>query len=65
MVPRCDLEGFYRPEQCHNGQCWCVDKYGREFDHSRVTATLPDCGQYGNFFIKREGRRIQDTRSLN
>ncbi|CAJ0928637.1 unnamed protein product, partial [Mesorhabditis belari] len=48
FIPRCDLEGFYQPEQCHGGQCWCVDKYGREFDQSRVQGELPDCGQYGS-----------------
>lgn len=47
FLPRCDLEGFYKPEQCHEGHCWCVDRYGREFDKSRVSNTLPDCGQYG------------------
>ncbi|CAI4227450.1 unnamed protein product [Auanema sp. JU1783] len=48
FLPRCDLEGYYRPEQCHGGSCWCVDKYGREFDKSRVEKGLPDCGQYGS-----------------
>ncbi|CAI5448929.1 unnamed protein product [Caenorhabditis angaria] len=48
FLPRCDLEGFYQPEQCHSGQCWCVDKYGREFDQSRVDKQLPDCGQYAS-----------------
>eukprot|EP00081_Caenorhabditis_elegans_P001471 NP_001023099.1 vertebrate proteoglycan TESTican homolog [Caenorhabditis elegans] len=48
FLPRCDLEGFYKPEQCHDGNCWCVDRYGREFDKSRVQNTLPDCGQYAS-----------------
>ncbi|CAJ0601002.1 unnamed protein product [Cylicocyclus nassatus] len=48
FLPRCDLEGFYRPEQCHKGYCWCVDRYGREFDQSRTQGELPDCGQYSN-----------------
>ncbi|VDO39862.1 unnamed protein product [Haemonchus placei] len=48
FLPRCDLEGYYRPEQCHNGYCWCVDRFGREFDHSRTKGELPDCGQYSN-----------------
>ncbi|WKY05150.1 hypothetical protein Q1695_005848 [Nippostrongylus brasiliensis] len=48
FLPRCDLEGYFRPEQCHNGFCWCVDRFGREFDHSRTRGELPDCGQYAN-----------------
>ncbi|CAI2349894.1 unnamed protein product [Caenorhabditis sp. 36 PRJEB53466] len=48
FLPRCDLEGFYKPEQCHEGHCWCVDRYGREFDKSRVSNSLPDCGQYAS-----------------
>ncbi|ULT97951.1 hypothetical protein L3Y34_005648 [Caenorhabditis briggsae] len=48
FLPRCDLEGFYKPEQCHDGHCWCVDRYGREFDQSRIQNTLPDCGQYAS-----------------
>ncbi|PIO63463.1 thyroglobulin type-1 repeat-containing domain protein [Teladorsagia circumcincta] len=48
FLPRCDLEGYYRPEQCHNGYCWCVDRFGREFDQSRTKGELPDCGQYAN-----------------
>ncbi|CAD6195443.1 unnamed protein product [Caenorhabditis auriculariae] len=47
-IPRCDLEGFYKPEQCHDGACWCVDRFGREFDKSRVANQLPDCGQYAS-----------------
>ncbi|KJH45749.1 thyroglobulin type-1 repeat-containing domain protein [Dictyocaulus viviparus] len=47
FLPRCDLEGYYRPEQCHKGYCWCVDRFGREFDNSRIKNELPDCGQYG------------------
>lgn len=45
--PRCDVDGYFRPEQCHEGQCWCVDKYGREFDHSRDRKRA-DCGQYAD-----------------
>ncbi|EGT53819.1 hypothetical protein CAEBREN_18607 [Caenorhabditis brenneri] len=48
FLPRCDLEGFYKPEQCHDGHCWCVDRYGREFDQSRIQNSLPDCGQYAS-----------------
>ncbi|XP_057405419.1 testican-3 isoform X2 [Balaenoptera acutorostrata] len=36
-VPQCDADGYYRPAQCHGsaGQCWCVDRYGREVAGSR------------------------------
>ncbi|XP_068408614.1 testican-3 isoform X4 [Eschrichtius robustus] len=36
-VPQCDADGYYRPTQCHGsaGQCWCVDRYGREVAGSR------------------------------
>jgi len=48
FVPRCDVDGFYRPEQCHEGHCWCVDRLGREFDHSRTRGRHADCGQYAD-----------------
>ncbi|TKR86885.1 hypothetical protein L596_011389 [Steinernema carpocapsae] len=57
--PRCDLDGFYRPEQCHENECWCVDRYGREFDHSRVQGKLPDCGQYASLLTKEEKESLQ------
>lgn len=44
--PSCTVDGFYRVEQCHGGHCWCVDKWGREFDRSRTVAKRADCGQY-------------------
>uniref|UniRef100_A0A8C0D6J1 SPARC (osteonectin), cwcv and kazal like domains proteoglycan 3 n=1 Tax=Balaenoptera musculus TaxID=9771 RepID=A0A8C0D6J1_BALMU len=36
-VPQCDADGYYRPTQCHGsaGQCWCVDRFGREVAGSR------------------------------
>ncbi len=45
--PRCDVDGYYKTEQCHEHVCWCVDRYGREFDRSRSIGKMPDCGQYG------------------
>ncbi|VDN18993.1 unnamed protein product [Gongylonema pulchrum] len=53
--PRCTLEGYYKAEQCHENECWCVDKFGREFDNSRVIGQLPDCGQYGMLWFVRSG----------
>jgi hypothetical protein len=47
-VPRCDVDGYFRPLQCHEKECWCVDKWGREFDHSRTKNAKADCGQYAD-----------------
>ncbi|XP_065156936.1 proteoglycan Cow isoform X2 [Atheta coriaria] len=37
-VPDCDVQGYYRPTQCHSaiGMCWCVDKHGVEFANTRT-----------------------------
>uniref|UniRef100_A0A915HNE3 Thyroglobulin type-1 domain-containing protein n=1 Tax=Romanomermis culicivorax TaxID=13658 RepID=A0A915HNE3_ROMCU len=36
FAPNCDVDGYYKLDQCQRGECWCVDKWGREFDHSRA-----------------------------
>ncbi|XP_054166762.1 proteoglycan Cow-like [Oppia nitens] len=43
-TPQCDIQGFYKPMQCHSssGMCWCVDKNGVEFTNTRRRG-LPDC----------------------
>ncbi|VIO99194.1 Thyroglobulin type-1 repeat family protein [Brugia malayi] len=56
--PRCTLEGYYKAEQCHENFCWCVDKYGREFDNSRVMGGLPDCGQYATEMDENEKEEL-------
>lgn len=45
-VPDCDINGFYRPTQCHSkiGICWCVDKHGVEFANTRKRGR-PTCGE--------------------
>lgn len=45
-VPDCDVQGYYRPTQCHSaiGMCWCVDKHGVEFANTR-THGKPMCGK--------------------
>ncbi|CAG9769251.1 unnamed protein product [Ceutorhynchus assimilis] len=43
-VPECDIQGYYKPIQCHSaiGMCWCVDKHGVEFANTR-THSRPSC----------------------
>ncbi|XP_020817679.1 proteoglycan Cow isoform X2 [Drosophila serrata] len=43
-APDCDIQGFYKPTQCHSsvGVCWCVDKHGVEFANTR-TRGKPNC----------------------
>jgi sparc/osteonectin, cwcv and kazal-like domains proteoglycan (testican) len=45
-APDCDVQGFYKPTQCHNavGVCWCVDKHGVEYANTR-TRGKPNCGK--------------------
>lgn len=45
-APDCDIQGFYKPTQCHSsvGVCWCVDKHGVEFANTR-TRGKPTCGK--------------------
>lgn len=45
-APDCDIQGFYKPMQCHTsvGVCWCVDKHGVEFANTR-TRGIPNCGK--------------------
>jgi hypothetical protein len=35
FMPNCDLDGQYMPEQCHGGECWCVDQLGMEITNTR------------------------------
>lgn len=34
-APDCDATGYYKPKQCDQKSCWCVDKQGNEFKHTR------------------------------
>lgn len=51
-LPACDLEGFFKPTQCHSatGTCWCVDKHGVEQVGSRARGQ-PDCGKMMTFLV--------------
>jgi hypothetical protein len=54
-APDCDVQGFYKPTQCHNsvGVCWCVDKHGVEFANTR-TRGKPNCGEFSDSFVNFE-----------
>ncbi|XP_058165485.1 nidogen-1 [Dasypus novemcinctus] len=46
FVPECDELGNYVPTQCHGstGQCWCVDRDGRELEGTRTRpGVTPPC----------------------
>nr|XP_055025430.1 nidogen-1 [Misgurnus anguillicaudatus] len=46
FIPTCDAQGDYDPMQCHEsiGQCWCVDRNGREISGTRTgPGTFPEC----------------------
>lgn len=45
-IPRCTADGDFEQLQCHasRGQCWCVDKGGREIPSTRKTSPdMPHC----------------------
>lgn len=46
-VPRCDKEGYYEREQCHDntGYCWCVDINGNEIVGTKKIGSA-HCGRY-------------------
>lgn len=46
-VPRCDKEGFYEREQCHDksGYCWCVDLNGNAIVGTKQLGKA-HCGKY-------------------
>eukprot|EP00112_Aurelia_sp_Birch-Aquarium-sp1_P026132 Seg9080.2 transcript_id=Seg9080.2/GoldUCD/mRNA.D3Y31 product=Nidogen-2 protein_id=Seg9080.2/GoldUCD/D3Y31 len=42
-VPTCDPQGFYKPKQCNNELCWCVDKMGNEYRNTRGVPDTVNC----------------------
>lgn len=52
FIPRCSAEGHFAPVQCHGstGECWCVDKQGKELLGSRKRAEVPNCTNLGELF---------------
>ena len=57
FVPRCKEDGKFEEVQCSEftGECWCVDKNGKEKPETR-TAEMPQCQLKGMlrliFFFK-------------
>ena len=45
FVPQCDENGAFKKTQCHNGQCWCVNKNGKELKGTRTEFGNPPCEQ--------------------
>lgn len=41
-APKCDVDGFFMPKQCHKDECWCADRNGAEVKESRTKNKL-DC----------------------
>lgn len=54
-VPQCGFDGSYKQTQCNreSGECWCVDKNGKEKPETRTTE-MPQCqlkGMLGLIFV--------------
>lgn len=52
FVPECKSNGGYQRKQCmaSNGECWCVDKFGKEEQGTRARGTNLDCEAPGKSF---------------
>ena len=50
---QCKKSGEYKEVQCygHSGECWCVDKDGREVRGTRRRGDKPLCLPPGQFFF--------------
>ncbi len=54
VVPRCEGDSFramYKPEQCHNGFCWCVTPDGIPVE-STLTKGNIKCDKDGKLSIE-------------
>lgn len=54
LAPRCKLDGQYEEVQCQGstGECWCVDKDGKEIPGTRTTEPVK-CPVIGGCLNKR------------
>lgn len=65
FVPECDEHGYYVPTQCHGstGQCWCVDRDGRELEGTRTRPGMrPPCKSEGSAALSLGLRRASGIR---
>lgn len=56
LADRCKLDGQYEEVQCQgsSGECWCVDKDGKELPGTRTTELLK-CPILGRFLNRLNG----------
>ncbi|XP_028402913.1 testican-3-like [Dendronephthya gigantea] len=41
--PDCDEDGYYKPRQCHENYCWCVDRYNEVIEGTKKESRLVNC----------------------
>jgi len=41
---QCEDDGSFKPVQCWESVCWCVDDYGNAIKGTKVTSDFPNCG---------------------
>ena len=41
--PGCDEDGYYKPRQCHENYCWCVDRFNQMIEGSKKESWLVTC----------------------
>jgi hypothetical protein len=44
--PDCDEDGYYKPRQCHENYCWCVDRFNQVIEGSKKEAWRVNCRKY-------------------
>ena len=42
-VPDCDADGFYKPKQCADDKCWCVNQHGSEIQETKGNHYAVSC----------------------
>jgi hypothetical protein len=44
--PDCDEDGYYKPRQCHENYCWCVDRFNQMIEGSKKESRFVTCRKY-------------------